>query len=609
MSSQILQPMKKILTIIATLLSLTVMAQSTPDYSKLSSHPRLILKKGDVDSVRKKIAADIPLYNIHIAIEERANKYLNAPVLKRIKTGKRLLGISRGVLERVCYCSYMYLVDGSEIYARRAEQEMLAAAAFSDWNPSHFLDVGEMTAALAIGYDWLYDWLSPESRRKIEDAIIEKGLRAANPKMWWYRSDNNWNQVCNGGMIMGALAVFERIPDEAKTLIERSLVGNPKVQACYGPDGVYPEGFGYWEYGTWYEVMLIESLRTALGTSLDLEKAPGFLESAKFMNFMQTPTGLTFNYADCGNPRNMINPLLYWFALETGDMSLVWQDRNRQLETDRVRGINRQAPIAMLFASRCNLEKIAPIKESFWSGQGVQPLFLYRKSFSDNTSSYLAAKGGTPMENHAHMDSGSFIYEWGGVQWASDLGSQNYHSLESKGLKIWNRGQNSQRWRVFRISNFPHNTLTVNEKLHQVKGNATMDKVFDTKSRHGAKFNLSSLFLDLSSAYRTIYIDKNDKVTCIDELTSQNISCAVRWNMTTTAKAKIVDDKTISLRRGGKEVILRAVSPKGAKAYIMSNAPTTHYDCENKGTCRVGFSVDIAPSSKCKIKVELEPQK
>jgi hypothetical protein len=37
---------------------------------------------------------------------------------------------------------------------------MLAAAAFSDWNPSHFLDVAEMTAALAIGYDWLYEEVS-----------------------------------------------------------------------------------------------------------------------------------------------------------------------------------------------------------------------------------------------------------------------------------------------------------------------------------------------------------------------------------------------------------------------------------------------------------------
>ena len=30
---------------------------------------------------------------------------------------------------------------------------MLAIAQFADWNPSHFLDVAEMTMGMAIGYD------------------------------------------------------------------------------------------------------------------------------------------------------------------------------------------------------------------------------------------------------------------------------------------------------------------------------------------------------------------------------------------------------------------------------------------------------------------------
>ena len=601
--------MKLLFAIITIALSLSATAQTLPDYSKLSGHPRLIIKQGDVASVRKKVANDQPLRSIHCVIEERANGYLSVPVSKRIKTGKRLLSISRNVFERVCYCSYMYLVEGEESYARRAEQEMLAAASFTDWNPSHFLDVAEMTAALAIGYDWLYDWLSAESRKTIEDAIIEKGLRAANPKMWWYRSDNNWNQVCNCGMVMGALAVFERVPDEAKLHIERALSSNPKVQTCYGPDGVYPEGFGYWEYGTWFEVMLIESLRTAIGNSFDLEKAPGFLESAKFMNFMQTPTGAVFNFSDSGNPMDVVNPLLYWFALETGDMSLVWQDRERIKAEESVRGINRQAPIAMLFAARCNIEKIEPIKEQFWAGQGKQPLFIYRSGFDSYNNSYLAAKGGTPKSNHGHMDSGSFIYEWGGVQWASDLGMQSYHSLESKGLKIWNRNQNSDRWRVYRLSNYPHNTLTINGKLHQVDGFATMDKIIRTKRCNGARFDLSSLFIDISKAYRTIYIDDKDKVTCIDELQTHNKRCEVCWNMTTTANATIIDDNTISLKKWGKEIVVRLVAPKGGKAYIKSNDPQTSYDVTNRGTRRIGFTVTIEPESRCKLKVELEPQK
>ena len=600
--------MKKLLTLIAALLTLSATANQTLDYSKLAQHPRLMLKEGDIKAVKQKIEHDQPLLTLHNIIERRTSDFIPAEPTKYRMVGKRLLGRCRAVLERVCYCSYMYLISGDEIYARRAEKEMLAATDFVSWNPSHFLDVAEMITALAIGYDWLYSWLSPESRRIIEDAIIEKGLRTSGKKRWWSKSHNNWNQVCNSGLVMGALAVYERIPEEAQEIIAEALRNNPTAQKEYGPHGVYPEGFGYWEYGTWYEVMLIESLRTALGTSCNLEKAPGFLQSAKFMNFMSTPTGATYNFSDCGNPSNMINPLLYWFALETGDMSLVWQDRERLLNEDFVRGVNRQAPIAMLFASRCNTKDIKPIQDVFWVGNGTQPLFLYREGFDSAEDCYLGVKGGTPKNSHAHMDGGSFIYEWAGVRWAVELGSQDYHSLESKGIGIWKKGQNSQRWQVYRLNNHSHNTLTINDKLHQYKGMATMTKVHDKKKYKGAEFDLSSLFLDTESVTRTITIDKNDKVTCTDKITSGSTDCSVRWNMTTFAKAEIIDDHTILLKQEGKELLLRIASPKSAKAYIMDNNSGNWYDVKNKGV-RVGFTTTVAPNSKSTIKVELIPQK
>ena len=46
----------------------------------------------------------------------------------------------------------------------------------SNWNPAHFLDVGEMTHAVAIGYDWLYDVISEGDRAIIEEAALKFGL-------------------------------------------------------------------------------------------------------------------------------------------------------------------------------------------------------------------------------------------------------------------------------------------------------------------------------------------------------------------------------------------------------------------------------------------------
>ena len=53
--------------------------------------------------------------------------------------------------------------------------------------------------AMAIGYDWTYPTLSPESRKTISRAIIEKGLNTSldNQYNGFLKVSNNWNQVCN----------------------------------------------------------------------------------------------------------------------------------------------------------------------------------------------------------------------------------------------------------------------------------------------------------------------------------------------------------------------------------------------------------------------------
>src|SRR6476646_8484236 len=115
-------------------------------------------------------------------------------------------------------------MDGDKQFAERARQEMLAAAGFDDWDPNHFLDVAEMTAALAIGYDWLFDTLSPEDRASIKTAIIEKGLKpglAAYEKgEWWTKVSHNWANVCAGGLSLGALAIADEEPEIARRVLD-----------------------------------------------------------------------------------------------------------------------------------------------------------------------------------------------------------------------------------------------------------------------------------------------------------------------------------------------------------------------------------------------------
>jgi hypothetical protein len=142
----------------------------------LSRHPRILLLEGEEEMIKKSLETSRVWKDMHEAILGKSDAIISLTPVERELTGRRLLGKSREALRRIFYLSYSYRMTGDEKYAERAEKEMLAAAGFNDWNPAHFLDVGEMTMALAIGYDWLYHKLSPGSREIIREAILKKGL-------------------------------------------------------------------------------------------------------------------------------------------------------------------------------------------------------------------------------------------------------------------------------------------------------------------------------------------------------------------------------------------------------------------------------------------------
>ena len=171
-------------------------------------HPRLIGLPEDLARVKRLIAGDAKAAAVYRYVKRQADKLLDASPIEYKLIGPRLLDKSRTCLNRVYTLATVYRIDGDRRYADRAIREMLTAAAFRDWNPKHFLDTAEMTHALAIGYDWLFDVLSAGDRRTIRQAIVDKGLHEGEEVYrkggWWAATEWNWNQVCNGGMTLGA---------------------------------------------------------------------------------------------------------------------------------------------------------------------------------------------------------------------------------------------------------------------------------------------------------------------------------------------------------------------------------------------------------------------
>ncbi len=548
---------------------------------------------------------------MHQAILDECENILKLEPQDRIKIGRRLLGVSREYLRRIFYLSYAYRMTDDPRFATHVEAHLIKASDFTDWNPSHFLDVGEMTMALAIGYDWLYDELSDQTKKLVREAVVEKGLKQSynDDYNWFLKSEHNWNQVCNAGMTFGALAVRDHYPELADSIINRAFETIPRAMVDYGPDGAYPEGYIYWGYGTTFNILFISAIEKALGTDRGLSNTTGFLETPGFMEHMVAPSTVCYNWGDCGQ-NGSLQPAMFWFAERTKDNSILWSE-NRFLQTKDYSEFtrNRILPAIMIWGKDIPVEEIKPPAETTWLGQGKNPVYLMRTSWTDPDAIYLGFKAGSPGVNHAHMDIGSFIMESDGVRWAMDFGSQNYESLESKGMSIFGREQDAERWTVFRLNNYSHSTLTVNESLQRVDGYAKIDTYSDDEKFMFATSDISTLYSgQLKRAIRGVGIVEGSYTIIRDEVETLDNSTKIRWNLVTPAEVELTNEGAI-LTKDGNTLYLKINTSAKYQMKTWSTAPTNGYDAENPGTIMVGFEMELAPNSKNSFEVLLVPEK
>jgi hypothetical protein len=262
----------------------------------------------------------------------------------------------------------------------------------------------------------------------------------------------------------------------------------------------------------------------------------------------------------------------------------------------------------MIWGKGFSTDKIDPPSSKFWVGQGDNPVAMMRTSWRDPKAIYVGFKAGSPSVNHGHMDIGSFVLEADGLRWASDLGMQNYESLESQGIDLWNSSQDSERWEVFRLNNYSHNVLIVNDKLQQVDGYAKIDKYSAAKEFSFAVSEITSVYEgQLKNAKRGIGIKDEQFVVIRDELETLDKTAKVRWNMLTHASVE-TGNKEATLKLDDKKMYLRVEGPENIVMKTWSTDPPNDYDAENPGTIMVGFECELPANTKENFEVILVPE-
>lgn len=602
------------------------------DYAVLKElgHPRILMKKGDfealADKVRDRNAWPIlaKLNDLIISYAEGEAASTSAITYKLDASNKRLLSVSRAVEKRLIYCSYAFRMTGRAEFLQKAVETLnIVCGQFPDWHPSHYLDVGEMALGVAIAYDWLYYDLDYSTRLMVRKAIskygVDTALNDSSGKSATTTTKNNWNSVCNGGLVAAAIAAYPQDKAKCAQVIENALVANKTaVEAMYSPDGNYGEGYDYWEYGTTYQICLLQLLQKAFGNDHGLSQVPGFMKTGDFMLFMGTPCGGNFPYADGGSKNESMKVPMWWFAAQTGNSALL-ANEIRLLNNNRYSG-DRLLPIVpgIIMNFSFDPSNLSFPSSNIWIGEGLVPVAMVHTGWKyDASDCYVGVKGGAANGNHGHMDVGSFIFESQGVRWSDDLPRPDYATMENltaaAGGSYWTMSQKSLRWDIFRMNNLSHSTLSFSNSDgsvsktyatdHVVNGIGTIaDRYTDNNAPLGVKMNLTPVFKgQAQSVYRTVRLEGSTLVIT-DEVTAlASADAKMMWRMMTSATVQNSSSGQ-TLSKNGKSLSLSAKSSSSSVGISYTTWPASrpsdwnsrpNWDDDNTGYTIAGYTATV----------------
>ncbi|HVJ46028.1 MAG TPA: heparinase II/III family protein, partial [Luteolibacter sp.] len=494
---------------------------------------------------------------------------------------------SRAVLKRVSTLAALHRFTGDAGFAARAREELSAAATFPDWNPASFLSTAEMTLAFALGYDWLFDVLPEAEKETIRKAIIEKGLKPGlavyEKGKGWPGVTHNWNSVCNNGMIAGALAVADTDPEIAAAILKAAKASLPKGYRDYAPDGGWPEGPGYWDYGTSYAIYGLACLESALGTDWNLPASPGFSQTGNFRIDLIAPSGMNFNFADGGILPSSAS-CMFWLADHFNRPDFDASERIVAAEKPSIFHLVFFNPEFSGEAAGKALEN-RPLSRRF-TGTNIAVL----NSAKGKAGTWLGIKGGSNKVNHGHLDLGTFVLENGGQRFAEELGADLYTLPGYFGAK---------RWTYYRLRTEGQNTLVIGGENQSPEAAAEIISFSDTSTT----IDLTAAYPSAEKIHRTATLLPGNVAVIDDEIILKQ-PAPVLWSMHTKAKAS-ASGRTATLSRGKATLNAEILSPPDA-TFTVTTVEIAEPQRQDDNLRKL--SVHVPATAKARLTIRFTPQ-
>lgn len=548
-------------------------------------HPRLFFSEADILRLGVLESKGDPLIRLgYQQLQEEARSILSQPYLDYFLDEARLRvpSVHKFALQ-VPPLVMMYRLTGDTAYAERAIRQVVMMAGWPDWGADrHYLDAGIGAFNVAMIYDGLFGYLDDARKKVMRDAVMKHvlipGKRQMEKRVWWSTANNNWNGICNGGIIMAALSMYEEDPAGMSEVISLAVNNLPKYLNSFEPDGQSEEGVMYWSYGLTYTILALESMQRVLGTTFSLDRTPGFMKTGWFPALVSGPV-TTLNIGD--DPlKDSRSRSFFWFARHYKDTALAL------LQYDLCRETQVMSWSDMLYYEPDVITVKGKRKSILSDGhvRGIEVMSL--RTGWERDATFVSMHGGHNDANHGHLDAGSFDIQAMGEVWAyGNMGRDDYTFpgyFTKKTLPDYYDRDTLQyepgRWHFYRLRAEGKNCLVFDPGIRADQD----EKGVALKKRSSSDQSSSFHILDLTDCYkrdvdaymRAISLDKRKRIISIQDEFIRKQAGVVWWQMHTRAMLEISEDgRTVVMTQAGKKMIARIAGPAGAR---FSELPATY---------------------------------
>lgn len=561
--------------------------------AKNQSHPRLLVTEDKLETIKTELAkgsnCDATMQKAYNNLKTWSDRYLEISPFEYAKDSENIRLTTEAKSENASMmitCALMYSICREDKYFDKAWEIMSAVAAFPDWNPFHFLDVAELSSAMGISYDLLYDKLTEQQRETVRTAIVEKAINPITDdfdhltkedysrnndkcRSWNWRGElaDNWCLVIATVGTCGALPIMDELDGDdlakAKRVVAQCLIDSRRALSLFAPMGAYEEGPNYWRLAMRYYVFSMRALENSVGNCFGYDDVPGLKLTGEYVLAINGSKGI-FNYHDGNVPNELYAPEMFWLAdrfnnyedavARINRMKVTWADSSDFAPTDI---LYYDTKFSSADTTGASLDAYLPVSE-----------VASMRSGWNSKDTYVGFHCDDPIsgEGHDHMDAGTFVLDTMGEKFFYDLGSDNYN--------IPNYLQ------CYRVRAEGHNTVIFNpDSNYAFKYGGTASIV-----KHSFKENEAYAIGDMTNVYtadkgvksflRGVKLDNNRTRVTVQDKFVLSKPAEMYWFAHTEAEITVSEDKKSAvLTKNGKKLLATIVSGDGAEFSVMDAKP------------------------------------